>query len=385
MYLRKRNAIEALDTKKSILFLINPKSGVGGKRSVPRLVRTLVDKSKFNVTIRQTRYVAHACELTLEAVKRGVDIVVAVGGDGTVNEVARSLVGSKAALGIVPCGSGNGLARHLGIPLDVKRAIEFINTAEITAVDYGKINGHPFFCTCGIGFDALVSNSFAHGTRRGFLGYMNQTLVDWLSYEPEVYELESESFKKSYKAFLVACGNAAQYGNNAYISPHASMRDGLLSVTVLEPFPAVDVPLILGQLFGRSLDKNGHIKTLEAKWLKIKRNAAGPVHFDGEPAMMDAEIFVEMVPLGLNVLASPGWDGLSAVVPMYKQVFELVNVPVPDVNITMPKLGLSKLDLSKMELPKVETLLPKINIDEIKGRLPQISALKNIRRNTKDK
>lgn len=372
------------------MFLINPKSGVGGKRSVPRLVRTLVDKSKFNVTIRQTQYVAHACELTLEAVKRGVDVVVAVGGDGTVNEVARSLVGSKTALGIVPCGSGNGLARHLGIPLDIKRAIEFINTAEITAVDYGKINGHPFFCICGIGFDALVSNSFAHCTRRGLLGYMNKTLVDWLSYEPEVYELESESFKKSYKAFLVACGNAAQYGNNAYISPNASMRDGLLSVTVLEPFPVVDVPLILGQLFGRSLDKNGHIKTLEAKWLKIKRNAAGPVHFDGEPAMMDAEILVEMVPLGLNVLASPGWDGLSAVVPMYKQVFELINVSVPDVNITMPKLDLSKLDLSKMELPKVElpkveTLLPKINIDEIKGRLPQISALKNIRRNTKDK
>lgn len=373
------------DSKKNILFLINPKSGVGGKRSVPRLVRTLLDKNKFNVTIRETQYAMHACELAADAVKRGVDVVVAVGGDGTVNEVARSLVGSKTALGIVPCGSGNGLARHLGIPIDVKRAIEFLNTAEVTAVDYGKINGHSFFCTCGIGFDAFVSNTFARGARRGLLGYMNQTLLDWLDYEPEVYELEGESFKKSYKAFLVACANAAQYGNNAYISPNASMRDGLLSITILEPFPAVDVPVILGQLFGRSLDKNGHIKTLESKWLRIKRKAPGPVHFDGEPAMMDAEIYIEMVPLGLNVLALPGWDGCSAVVPMHKQVFELFSTPVMNVNIELPKVEFPKMEFPKVEFPKVEDLLPKINIDEIKEKLPQLPMLKNVRRGAKKK
>ena len=361
--------------KKDILFLINPKSGVGGKRSVPRFVRTLLDKSKFNVTIKETQYVAHACELTAEAVARGVDVVVAVGGDGTVNEVARSLIGSNTALGIIPCGSGNGLARHLGIPMDIKKAVEFINTAGTIAVDYGKINGHPFFCTCGIGFDALVSNSFAHGTRRGLLGYMNQTLLDWLNYEPEVYEIEGEGFKKSYKAFLVACGNAAQYGNNAYISPNASMCDGLLSITILEPFPAVDVPLILGNLFGRSLDKNSHIKTLEGKWIRIKRSAAGPVHFDGEPAMMNAEILVETVPQGLNVLAAPGWDGYSAVVPMYKQIFELISTPVANVNITLPKV--------EFTLPNVDDLLPKMNINDIKEKLPQIPSLpafKNVRR-----
>ncbi len=366
------------------MFLINPKSGVGGKRSVPRLVRTLLDKSKFNVTIRETQYVAHACELTAEAVAKGVDIVVAVGGDGTVNEVARSLIGSNTALGIVPCGSGNGLARHLGIPLEIKRAVEFINTAEITSVDYGKINGHPFFCTCGIGFDALVSNSFAHGTRRGLLGYMNQTLLDWLNYKPEVYEIESESFKKSYKAFLVACGNAAQYGNNAYISPNASMRDGLLSITILEPFPAVDIPLILSHLFGRSLDKNNHIKTIESKWIKIKRSAAGPVHFDGEPAMMDAEILVETVPLGLKVLALPGWDGCSAVVPMYKQIFELISTPVANVDIALPKVEfpLPKVDIS---FPNMEELLPKFKISDITEKLPPFSPFKNNRRGTVDK
>ncbi len=361
--------------KKKILFLINPKSGTGGKRSVPRLVRSLIDKQKFDVLIKETKYVAHACELTKAAVAEGVDVVVAVGGDGTVNEVARSLTGTDVALGIIPCGSGNGLARHLGIPLEIKKAIEFLNTAESTAVDYGKINGSPFFCTCGIGFDALVSSSFARGNRRGLWGYMNRTLTDWLNYEPEVYEIESESFKKDYKAFLIACGNAAQYGNNAYISPGASMRDGLLSVTILEPFPATDVPIILGQLFGRTLARNGHIKTLEAKWLRIKRKTSGPVHFDGEPADMDAEIYVEIVERGLNVMAIPGWDGRSAVVPLYKQLAELVSLSVSDVEIDFPKMDIT--------FPKVDITFPAMN--ELVGKLPQFPPIPPFMKGGKNK
>ena len=366
LYLRAKEENQVSE-KKKILFLINPKSGTGGKHSVPRLVRSFIDKEKYDVLIKETRYVAHACELAKEAVADGVDVVVAVGGDGTVNEVARSLIGSSVALGIIPCGSGNGLARHLGIPLDCKKAVEFLNNAVPVAVDYGKINGSPFFCTCGIGFDALVSSSFARGTRRGLWGYMNQTLTDWLNYEPEVYEIESESFKKDYKAFLIACGNAAQYGNNAYISPNASMRDGLLSVTILEPFPATDVPLILGQLFGRTLTRNGHIKTFEAKWLKIKRKAAGPVHFDGEPADMDAELFIEMVPQGLNVMASPDWNGCSVVVPLYKQLAELVSVSVSEIEAELPKMdiNLPKMDIS---FPKIEIPFPKVS--DIVDKLP---------------
>lgn len=354
-----------MSEKKKILFLINPKSGTGGKRSVPRLVRSLVDKQKYDVLIKETRYMAHACELAKEAVADGVDVVVAVGGDGTVNEVARSLAGSKTALGIIPCGSGNGFARHIGVPLDIKKAVEFLNTAVPVSVDYGKINNTPFFCTCGIGFDALVSSTFASGTRRGLLGYMNQTLTDWLEYEPEVYEVESESFKKDYKAFLIACGNAAQYGNNAYISPTASMCDGLLSVTILEPFTVPDIPIILGQLFGRTLMRNEHIKTFETKWLKIKRKAASPVHFDGEPADMEAEVFIEVVPKGLNVMAAPGWDGRPAIVPLYKQIAELVSASLADVEIDFAKLDFN--------FPKVDINIPKVN--ELVEKLPQLPSL----------
>ena len=322
-------------SKKSILFLINPKSGVNNKRSIPKLIESCIDKDKFDYAIAETKYIAHACELTKSAVQQHVDAVVAVGGDGTVNEVARSLVGTDTALGILPCGSGNGFARHLGIPMDIKKALEFINRSETVSVDYGKINGIPFFCTCGMGFDALVSRSFAEGKRRGFMGYINKALHDLAIYKPEVYEIEAaEQGAVKNKAFLIACGNAAQYGNNVYIAPQASMKDGLLSVTILEPFSIVDIPILIGQVLSNNIDQNSHIKTLNTKWLKIRRRKPGVVHFDGEPMEMDAELFVEVVPNGMKVLAVPDWDGLYQPVPVYKQFFGLFGGSFPGVDIS---------------------------------------------------
>lgn len=352
--------------KRDILFIINPKSGVGSKKELPRMIKKLIDKQKFNLSIEKTRHVGHASDIAREAAERGTDVVVAVGGDGTVNEVARSLAGTSTALGIIPCGSGNGFARHLGVPMDVARSIIFLNTAEPVCVDYGKINSTPFFCTCGVGFDAFVSSSFARGTRRGFLGYMHQTLVDWVNYKPEVYEIETESSKKTYKAVLVACGNAAQYGNNAYISPNASMRDGFLTITILEPFPPVDVPIVLGQLFGHSLEKNGHIKMLKAKWVRIRRASAGPVHFDGEPVDMDSEIFVEIVPSGVHVMAMPGWDGKSVSVPMYKQIADMISGSLPKVDVLFPKL-----DITLPKLPATLNLRKKNAKEKGDGTAPK--------------
>ena len=139
-----------MKSKQSILFLINPQSGVMSKKNLPRLIEEGIDRDKFDYKIEFTQFAGHACELAAAAVDRGVGVVVAVGGDGTVNEVARSLVHTETALGVLPCGSGNGFARHLGIPQDLKRAIEFINKAEPVVIDYGKLNGHPFFCACGL-------------------------------------------------------------------------------------------------------------------------------------------------------------------------------------------------------------------------------------------
>lgn len=320
-----------MSSKKEILFIVNPKSGVQGKRSIPKQIEKGIDKRKFDFSIVETKYVAHACEITQNAVDMGVDIVVAVGGDGTVNEVARVLVGTDTALGIVPCGSGNGMARHLGIPLEVNGAIDFINNSQVVSVDYGKINGLPFFCTCGVGFDALVSNSFANGKHRGPLGYMHNMLVDWLLYKPEIFEIETERGLEKYQAFLIACGNASQYGNNAYIAPRASMCDGLLSVTILEPFSSFDIPMVLKDVFANRIHSNSHVRTLESRWIRIKRRSSGVVHFDGEPADMGEDLLVEIVPSGLRVLAASGWDGTCVPVPIHKQVLELLSSSLPRI------------------------------------------------------
>ncbi len=312
--------------KSRIVFIINPKSGVTGKKSIPEIIGQNIDRGKFDYTISFTEYAGHATELAAKAVEDGYSSVVAVGGDGTVNEVARSLVGTKTALGVLPCGSGNGFARHLGIPMNLRKAVEFINSSEPVSVDYGKMNGRPFFCTCGMGFDAKVSQSFAEGGHRGLIGYINKTLHEYIAYEPDLYEIEDEHGLISEKAFLIACGNAAQYGNNFYIAPNASMKDGLLSVTVLEPFPTIDVVSIIRQVLEDTIDRNSHIKTFSSRYIKIRRGKPGAVHFDGEPMVMGTEILIETVPDGLYVLSVPGWKGSYEPTPVYKRLLEVVGV-----------------------------------------------------------
>lgn len=227
---------------------------------------------------------------------------MAIGGDGTINEIARSLVHTKTALGIIPCGSGNGLARHLQISMEPKKAIEIINEGIIDVIDYGKINEVPFFCTCGVGFDAFVSLKFAKAGRRGPLTYLEKTLLESLKYQPETYELETEDGTLKYKAFLIACGNASQYGNNAYIAPQAMLTDGLLDVTILEPFTVLDVPSLSFQLFNKTIDQNSRIKTFRCQTLRIHRTKPGVVHFDGDPMMMGENIDVKVIKEGLQVI-----------------------------------------------------------------------------------
>lgn len=316
--------------KQTILFIVNPKSGVSNKKRVPQLVEKYIDRERYDHDIVYTQHAGHAVELAKDAAMRGIDVVVAVGGDGTLNEVGRGLVHTNTAMGVIPCGSGNGFARHLGIPMSIKGSIDFINKAEATAIDYGKLNGHPFFCACGMGFDAKVSNDFANDGSRGPFTYIKKSLVDWVNYKPETYCVETPYFKRTFEAFVIACGNASQYGNNAYIAPFASMRDGLLSISILSPFSTFEMPLMAGHLFNHTFAESSHMTTLSTSWIRIKRTAPGPVHYDGEPCMMDEELNIEIVPDGIKVLASPGWDGTCAPVPIYRQLYELFAGSFPE-------------------------------------------------------
>ena len=291
-----------ISPKKQILFIVNPISGTQNKEVILRQIEEKIDKDFFEITIRKTEYAGHAFDIATEAAQNNIDFVVAIGGDGTINEIGRALIHTKTAMGIIPCGSGNGLARHLHIPMDVSKAISIINEANVRAIDYGVIAGHPFFCTCGVGFDAFVSLKFADSGKRGLLSYLENTLQQSLTYKPETYEIENSTGTVKYKAFLIACANASQYGNNAYIAPQASLTDGMMDITVLEPFTVLDVPSLAFQLFNRTLDKNSRIKTMRDKKIIIHRATEGVFHFDGDPTIGGKDLEVEIKPLGINVI-----------------------------------------------------------------------------------
>lgn len=285
--------------------IINPISGVGSKRKIPKMIEEIFTAKGYSVNISFTEYAGHACELTKQAVKDGVKYILAVGGDGTVNEVARSMIHSNAILGIIPKGSGNGLARELHIPMNTKRAIEMIAKENKITIDACQANGQIFFTTCGVGFDAAVSEKFAGEKRRGSLTYVKSAIEEYLNYRPEIYELliEGEATLKE-KAFLVACANASQYGNNAYIAPHANITDGKMDVTILSPFTPLDIPSLAFQLFTRKIDRNSKIKMIQAKKLTIIRQNPGVMHLDGDPVIANKHIEISILPKALHVLTS---------------------------------------------------------------------------------
>lgn len=296
--------VTTMDKKKKIVFILNPISGTHNKVVIPQMIASRLDKDKFDYQVKLTEYAGHAADIAKQCAKDNIDIVVAVGGDGTVNEVARSLTHTNTALAIIPCGSGNGLARHLCIPIDIKKSIDIINQCNIEELDYGIINDLPFFCTCGMGFDAFISLKFAESGKRGPITYVENVLKEGLKYKPETYEVIDETGAKKYNAFLIACANASQYGNNAYIAPHASMSDGLLDVIIMEPFTAFDAPQISFDMFNKTLDKNSKIKTFKTKSIRIHRNGPGAIHFDGDPIMTGEDIDVRIENRGIKIVTN---------------------------------------------------------------------------------
>ena len=294
-----------MERRRHIVAIINPVSGTGSKDKIPRLIDTMVDHEKNDVSIIMSEYAGHAREIAEQAVKDGIDVVVAIGGDGTVNEVGSAVCGTDTALAIVPSGSGNGLARHLRISMNASRALQVLNNGVVGQFDYCTINGRPFFCTCGMGFDAAVSYKFSNEGTRGFITYIKTTLSEYIKYKPQEYLIDIDGAKLKEKAFVIACCNAAQYGNNAYIAPRATMQDGLIDVTVMHPFNIVQSPLIGARLFLRQLNHDHHVSIYRGKRVVIECRRDDIVHIDGDPIVMPARIVVENASKGIRILVPP--------------------------------------------------------------------------------
>lgn len=287
--------------KRKVLFIINPVSGGKKKDKVPELVQQNLDVSLFEPTIVFTNNAMHASELALEAVGQ-YDYVVAVGGDGTVNEIASSIVGTDTALGIIPFGSGNGLARFLGIPMDTGEAIKTLNKEKVELIDSGKLNGQYFFNMAGMGFDAHISEVFSHDKTRGFGAYIRSAFHEIANYKSEIYQLEIDGVAYEREAFMLSFANSSQYGNNAHVSPNASVQDGLLDVCIIKPFPLYRFIEMGLRMFTKTSESSKYVEIIRAKHIMVRRGKSGAVHLDGEPQMLGADAEINVVPGSLKII-----------------------------------------------------------------------------------
>lgn len=283
--------------------IINPISGTDSKDGLDRLVIDTLSPLGWEIETTYTRAHGDATRLAREAVEAGCEAVFAAGGDGTVNEAAAALCGTPASLGIIPCGSGNGLARHLSIPVDIREGLRVISQCPRRAIDYATVNGHKFFCTCGVGFDAAVSAAFAEKKRRGPLTYLQSTIKTYANYSPELYTITANGQRITERAFLVAVCNASQYGNNAYIAPSATIDDGLLDVTIVHAGNTPSTALVGFDMLTGNIEHNMLVQTFRAHTLSIERTAPGVAHLDGEPLQLESTLSITCHPGQLSVFA----------------------------------------------------------------------------------
>lgn len=289
--------------KTRIVCIINPISGGIKKQSLPEFILSNIDQSRFDIHCVFTQSALHTKQLAREAVHNKADIIIAAGGDGTINNVAEAVAGTASLFGIIPLGSGNGLARHLRIPADVSRALQLITgNYAIKRLDTGMANSHFFVNVAGAGFDAHVSGKFATAPKRGFMSYAKITLSEFARYKARRYKLIIDGEIHHIDAFLLCVANGSQYGNNAYIAPDAEPDDGLFHVTVIKPFRVIDMPAIGYHLFTKTLHQSRYAVCFTGSHIRIERPAPELINIDGEPTPCESTVEIRLIPSNLNII-----------------------------------------------------------------------------------
>ena len=288
---------------KKIAFIVNPISGTAQKESaIDYLKEVFSDETLYTTSFHTTRFSGDAYLAAREFHEQKYDIVVAMGGDGTVNQVAKGLINSDTKLGIIPFGSGNGLARHLKIPLNFTSAIDTISREKVQLIDAGKINDETFFCTAGLGFEAVIGDRFNSGGSRGLITYMEHCAKEYVRYKSEDYIINIQGNQYKTKAFLITFANCAQWGNNVYIAPDANISDGMIDMVVWKKLSFVSLPILTAKLLLRTIQFSQFIDTYKCNNVTILREHEGLIKFDGESRVMGKEINVSILNQAVKVI-----------------------------------------------------------------------------------
>lgn len=271
-----------IGSKRKYLVIINPNSGTAKKTNVPELAYNILSEGGSELYFVYTNDEGHAHHIIADVSGMEFDVVIGVGGDGTINEVADAVRPTDMTLGIIPMGSGNGLARSLEIPMDPEGALEVVRRGYVKRIDCCEADGHPFFVTFGVGFDAQVTASYDQKSFRGPLSYIISTVDQFIKHKSRLYRLHLNGEVIEQQAFLVTCANADQYGNNAIIAPEAELDDGLFDVVVIRNMSLLKAPQVAIDLFTKNINESASIDIYRTDHLIIEREEEGLAQVDGE-------------------------------------------------------------------------------------------------------
>lgn len=288
--------------KQSIWFIINPISGGKNKNKIPSLVEKHLNLNKFEYKCLQTTSAAHTLQLAQKAIEENVSVLVAVGGDGTINNLAQFAKNSNTLFAIIALGSGNGFARALHIYGSVKRALQIINQGKTQWVDSASINNEFFLNLSGIGFDAHVGSLFAGSVKRGLKSYLKIIWKELIHFKTQTVQIDSDLGNRKVSIFMLSICNGPQFGNNAFIAPNAKLDDALLDITIVREFAKWKIPFIALCILFKKIHWVKEIEQFKTSYIHIHRQEPGFVNIDGEPVWMDKELQVQMHPKSLQIL-----------------------------------------------------------------------------------
>ena len=288
--------------RQKIRFIVNPISGKSHRNDLPALIERILNADRFEPDIKISEYAGHARVLAQEAVTAHYDIVVAVGGDGTINEVGTELIGTDISLAVIPCDSGNGLSRCLNIPLDPVKALELINRKAECLIDTVTVNDVPFISIGGTGYDAQVADDYARDTRHGFSTYLHYILKNYFTLGEKEYTLQLSDRSFTTKAFFISFANSNQMGYDFPISPTASLWDGKVDLCIVRKPNPLELPIVSSFFLSKNMDKSPKVDILQVPEATIIRPEAAVINIDGESKMFDKDLHIKINPLSLHVI-----------------------------------------------------------------------------------